>query len=75
MSLSQQLAEYVRACFTGLWIESHEHPEALLEISSLCRDEGWRLVTCLAGVNGLMGSSFSTCQIGPRRMPSGKSTD
>ena len=45
MSLRQQLAEYVRACFTGLWIESHEHPEALLEISSLCRDEGWRLVT------------------------------
>jgi len=45
MSLSQQLAEYVRACFTGLWIESHEHPEALLEISSLCRDEGWRLAT------------------------------
>ena len=45
MSLRQQLAEYVRACFTGLWIESHEHPEALMEISSLCRDEGWRLAT------------------------------
>ena len=45
MSLRQQLAAYVRACFTGLWIESHEHPEALMEISSLCRDEGWRLAT------------------------------
>ena len=31
MSLSQRLAEHVRACFTGLWIESHEHEDALAE--------------------------------------------
>ena len=43
MNLRHQLAEYVQACFTGVWVESHEHPEALLEIGQLCRDEGWRL--------------------------------
>ncbi len=45
MGLSQQLGEYVRACFTGLWIESHEHADAITEIASLCRDEDWRLAT------------------------------
>ena len=43
MTLSQRLAEYVRACFTGLWIESHEHDDALAEIARLCRAENWRL--------------------------------
>ena len=45
MTLSQRLAEYVRACFTGLWIESHEHEDALAEIAQLCRAENWRLAT------------------------------
>ncbi len=43
MQLSQQLAEYVRACFTGLWIESHEHQDALVAIAQLCRQEDWQL--------------------------------
>ena len=43
MSLSEGLREYITACFTGLWIESHEHPDALTEIAGLCRDENWRL--------------------------------
>jgi len=43
MSLSQQLAEYISACFTGLWLQSHEHEDALAEIAQLCRDENWRL--------------------------------
>ena len=42
MQLSQQLAEYVRACFAGVWIESHEHEDAALEIAQLCRGEGWQ---------------------------------
>ena len=29
MSLTLHLAEYVRACFTGLWIESHEQRRGL----------------------------------------------
>jgi len=45
MTLSERLAEYVRACFTGIWIESHEHQDALAEIARLCRDEDWRLAT------------------------------
>lgn len=43
MTLSERLAEYVRACFTGLWIESHEHVDAVAEIAGLCRREDWRL--------------------------------
>ncbi len=43
MTLSQQLSEYVAACFTGLWIESHEHQDALSEIAQLCSQEQWRL--------------------------------
>ena len=45
MPLAERLAEYVRACFTGIWIESHEHQDALTEIAQLCRDEQWSLAT------------------------------
>ena len=45
MTLSQRLAEYVRACFTGIWIQSHEHDDTLAEIARLCRAENWRLAT------------------------------
>ena len=34
MSLMERFSEYVRACFTGLWIESHEHQEALMAIGT-----------------------------------------
>jgi hypothetical protein len=45
MSLIERFSEYVRACFTGLWIESHEHQDALTAIALLCRQEQWRLAT------------------------------
>jgi hypothetical protein len=45
MLLQQQLSEYIRACFTGIWITSHEQQEALQEIARLCRDENWRLAS------------------------------
>lgn len=45
MKLSDRLNELVRACFTGIWIESHEHDDALLEINQLCRQNSWRLAT------------------------------
>jgi hypothetical protein len=45
MTLAERLSEYVRACFTGLWIESHEHEDALTEIANLCQRERWRLVS------------------------------
>lgn len=45
MSLIERLAEHVRACFTGLWIESHEHQDALVAIAQLCQQEDWRHAT------------------------------
>ena len=45
MSLTKRLTEYISACFTGLWIESHEHEDALREIAEMCRQENWRLAT------------------------------
>jgi hypothetical protein len=43
MTLTQRLTEYIAACFTGLWIESAEHDEALNEIAQMCGQENWRL--------------------------------
>ncbi|WP_165070025.1 AAA family ATPase [Paludisphaera rhizosphaerae] len=43
MGLSEALVEYVRACFTGLWIRSFEHEDALAEIAAACRGHGWSL--------------------------------
>ena len=45
MTLRQRLCEYVRACCTGIWIESYEHQDALREIAGLCADESWSLAT------------------------------
>jgi hypothetical protein len=42
MALSAQVSEYVRACFTGIWIESHERHDAISKITRLCRDEQWQ---------------------------------
>jgi hypothetical protein len=38
-----QLSEYVSACFTGLWVQSHEHEDALTEIARMCHTEQWQL--------------------------------
>ena len=43
MSLAQRLVEYISACFTGIWIESAEHQDALREIAQMCRDQDWKL--------------------------------
>ncbi len=45
MTLSERLMENVRACFSGIWIQSHEHEDALQEIARLCHDQQWRLAT------------------------------
>ena len=45
MPLTEQLADHVRACFTGIWIESHEHEDALRDIVQLCHNEDWSLAT------------------------------
>ncbi len=45
MSLAERLSEYVCACFTGIWIQTHEDQDALAEIRQLCRQERWPLAT------------------------------
>ena len=34
MTLPDKLREYISAAFTGLWVQSHEHDDALREIDS-----------------------------------------
>jgi hypothetical protein len=45
LNLRHRLSEYVRACFTGIWIESHEHQDAITEMAQLCHDENWQMAT------------------------------
>lgn len=45
MTLPERLSEYVRACFTGIWVQSHEHDDALMEIAQMCRQQQWHLAT------------------------------
>jgi ATPase family associated with various cellular activities (AAA) len=41
MTLSERLSEYIRACFTGIWIKTYEPDDAMAEIARLCRRNGW----------------------------------
>ena len=52
-SLTTRLQELISACFTGLWIETHEPDEAIREITTLARNEHWRLATwdCDSGLS------------------------
>ena len=43
MSLSQRLSEYIAAAFTGLWVQSYEHEDAMTEIARLCKRKSWSL--------------------------------
>ena len=45
MNLTQRLEELVAACFTGIWVETHESQDAIDEITGMCGDEQWRLAT------------------------------
>ncbi|MBI1349123.1 AAA family ATPase, partial [bacterium] len=45
MSLTDTLPEYLRAAFSGLWIETLEPHEALRELTTLSRQEVWTLAT------------------------------
>ena len=51
-TLAPHLHELISACFTGIWIQTHEPHEAAREITDLCRQEGWRIGTwnCDSGV-------------------------
>ncbi|EMI57051.1 AAA family ATPase [Rhodopirellula sallentina] len=45
MTLTESVRELIDACFTGIWIRSHEHQDALAELLALCGHEQWRLMT------------------------------
>ena len=51
-TLTTRLHELISACFTGIWVQTHEPHEAAREITDLCRQEGWRVGTwnCDSGV-------------------------
>ena len=44
-TLTFRLRELISACFTGLWIQTQEPTEAIRDLTTLCRTEGWRLGT------------------------------
>jgi hypothetical protein len=54
MSLTGELTNYIRAAFSGIYIQSQEPQEAIAEIAQLCRNESWKCLTwdVLNGVNG-----------------------
>jgi hypothetical protein len=43
MKLPDQLTDYVRAAFSGLWVQTHEPDEAEREVAQHAREQGWRL--------------------------------
>lgn len=45
MPLSQRLGEYIAAAFSGIYVQSYEHADAIREIAQLCKDEKWSLAT------------------------------
>ena len=42
-NLSTRLHELISACFTAVWVQTHEPHEAAREITDMCRAENWRL--------------------------------
>ncbi|QDV55349.1 AAA family ATPase [Rosistilla oblonga] len=64
MKLSDRLVELVKACFTGIWIESQEHEDAIMEIVKMCREHQWRLASwdIDAGLCVLGGDNFEVDQ-------------
>ena len=66
MTLAESLSEYVRACFTGLWVRTHEPDDAVAEVAALCRREGWALATWDVDRGlALAGTSADAAPAGP----------
>ena len=49
-----QLREFVDACFTGLWVVSHEHEDAVSEMRRMAAENGWNVLVwdAASGLNG-----------------------
>src|SRR5262245_9607702 len=52
MTLTDQLRDYIRAAFAGIWIQTQEPDEAQREIVKLAQSEGYQLDTwdCATGM-------------------------
>ena len=61
MTLSECLTENLRAGFSGIWIRSFEHEDALSDIAKLCHDQDWGLSTWDID-QGVHGTHASTDQ-------------
>lgn len=59
MSLPEQLTEYVRACFSAIWVETQESHEALSAIRQLCLKQHWSCAHWNVD-RGLQASGFVT---------------
>lgn len=45
MTLASRMNELIRAGFSGIWISSHEHQDAIADLAAMAREEGWQLAT------------------------------
>jgi hypothetical protein len=43
MTLASRMNELIRAGFSGIWISSCEHQDAIAELAAMARDESWQL--------------------------------
>ena len=58
-TLTEELLDHISACFCGLWVQSHEHSDAVAEIGRMCREQGdWSLSTWDVA-NGIMAGGSS----------------
>ena len=42
--LAERLRKYVDAAFSGLWVRSCEHDDAIAEMRTLASAEGWEVI-------------------------------
>lgn len=45
MKLKQQFKEAVAAAFSGIWISSNEHEDAIGTLGEACKEQGWTILT------------------------------
>jgi hypothetical protein len=68
------LREYVDACFTGIWIQSHEHEDAVSEIRRMAHENNWNVLMWDAS-SGLNGDGNSDPLAAVQALPAIGSTD
>jgi hypothetical protein len=66
LTLTEQLTDYIRAAFSGIWIQTFEPDEAQREITRLAEQQGWRLaIWDIAGGLRLPAEPEATRGAGP----------